>query len=176
MSKQSAALGLPIWGTSSPTSLHWFHDSIANRRPSLLIPGSPTADTYSSSVSAAECTNKPQERKITFTTKANGFFLCLAIDDNQESFNSHIMLNLFVPKVCYISIYGNWKGWWTWMEIWRLQLLITPFCFLFFFFLRIASYVIHTLSLHRTYSSFYMLTFELILGGVWLMCSIHVIY
>lgn len=47
MSKQSAALGLPMWGTSSPTSLHWFHDSMANLKLSLFIPGSPTADTYS---------------------------------------------------------------------------------------------------------------------------------
>lgn len=43
-SKQSAILGLPMAGASWPTSLHWFHASIATLRLSLLIPGSPMAD------------------------------------------------------------------------------------------------------------------------------------
>lgn len=45
MSKQSAALGLPIFGASFPTSLQKFHASKATPSPSLRIPGSPTADT-----------------------------------------------------------------------------------------------------------------------------------
>lgn len=42
-SKQSAALGLPMPGASWPTSLQKFQASKATLKPSLLIPGSPTA-------------------------------------------------------------------------------------------------------------------------------------
>lgn len=45
-SKQSAALGLPIEGASLPTSLQKFQASKPTRRPSLLIPGSPTAEPF----------------------------------------------------------------------------------------------------------------------------------
>lgn len=47
MSKQSAKRGLPIPGDSAPTSLQKFQASRASLRPSLLIPGSPTAEMYS---------------------------------------------------------------------------------------------------------------------------------
>lgn len=46
-SKQSAARGLPMSGASSlPTSLQKFQASNATLSPSLLIPGSPTAEAY----------------------------------------------------------------------------------------------------------------------------------
>lgn len=55
-SKQSAALGLPILGASLPTSLQKFQASKPTLSPSLLIPGSPTAEALS--LTLAEETQK----------------------------------------------------------------------------------------------------------------------
>lgn len=72
MSKQSAALGLPIPGASMPTSLQKFQASKATLRPSLLIPGSPTADS-----SRATAATGPRSN-ITLPTKSVMFQLeCL---------------------------------------------------------------------------------------------------
>ncbi|KAF9688041.1 hypothetical protein SADUNF_Sadunf02G0155700 [Salix dunnii] len=59
-SKQSAALGLPIPGASWPTSLQKFQASKATLKPSLLIPGSPTA---------VSCLAPETPSTITFTNK-----------------------------------------------------------------------------------------------------------
>ena len=65
-SAQSAILGLPIWGASTPTSLQKFQASNATLTFGFLIPGSPIADMY---FSEAKLTQLAKLRSNTEETK-----------------------------------------------------------------------------------------------------------
>lgn len=101
-SKQSAALRLPMWGASWPTSLQKFQASKATLKPSLCIPGSPTAEAW---LCCSADTREALNTRSTFSSNTNNVVFSIAIpgevqtsEAEEHGRGSNLMLGALSPS------------------------------------------------------------------------------